>query len=251
MRPSDPPEDLIPESGTVLSRQILTPRGGFMARPGLKQPPRHAVVVRGGDAPVTEEIPIARSSFLPPPPPSDAEARAVAEKETLRAIPRRSAPPPDLTPAPLAVMPEVAGQSFLPPAPRPVALDSLRPVIESIPPPSDAPVVTGVDDASEPRSRRRQRSRWTIVAAAALGLMLGMVSVATTVSLRSPGTPVAAAPPAVVVVQAPPAAPAEAKTARFSPVPSSRADTAATAPSAGSQRQPEAARPAPPKRSIF
>ncbi len=55
------------------SGDAMTPRGGFMARPGFKTPPRHAVVVRVGDAPESEHIPLLRSS-CPPPPPTDEAA---------------------------------------------------------------------------------------------------------------------------------------------------------------------------------
>lgn len=203
MRHSEPPDELNPESGTV-SRHILTPRGGFMARPGLKPPPTHAVVVRGGDAPLTEEIPVARSSFLPPPPPSDP---ALSEKDTLRAIPRRSTPPADLMPPSVPARAEVTPMPPMLPPPM-VPLDSLRPVIESLPPPSDAPVATSVDEAL-PRLPLKNRSRWAIVAAAIVGLLLGMISVATTVHVTEPGAPVAAAPlPPPVVVEQPKARPA-------------------------------------------
>lgn len=220
-----------------------------MARPGLKQPPTHAVVVRGGDAPVTEEIPVARASFLPPPPPSDPQALALREKDTLRAIPRRSAPPPDLTPVPPAVMPPVAAAASMRPAA--AVLDSLRPVMESLPPPSDGPVAAGSGDVGSPRSRPSHQSRWTIVAAAAAGLVLGMASIATTMSVRSPA-PAAAAPPAMVVVEAPPAvAPNQLKSAGLTPTASSRPATAA-APSVNPARAPEPVRaPVKPKQTIF
>ncbi len=52
----------------------------------------------------------------------------------------------------------------------------MPPVVESLPPPSDAAVVASVRG---PASARRTRgSRWTIVAAAAAGLLLGFASVA-------------------------------------------------------------------------
>src|SRR5690348_7822181 len=96
--PSDPDapyslSELDPEQ--VPSAEAVTPRGGFMARPGLKEPPRHAVVVRGGDITPEEEIPRLRSS-VPPPPPSEPPPLSASEQITLRAIPAPSAPPPSV-----------------------------------------------------------------------------------------------------------------------------------------------------------
>ncbi|HYJ08752.1 MAG TPA: hypothetical protein VEX18_07075, partial [Polyangiaceae bacterium] len=90
-----PQEDALLEPAEP-SRDAVTPRGGFMARPGLKPPPRHAVVVRVGDAPATAEIPKARGSKPPPPPLLTPPALSEDEKDTLRCIPAPS-------PAPLAV----------------------------------------------------------------------------------------------------------------------------------------------------
>jgi hypothetical protein len=198
---SDPPD-----SSPISSGEVETPRGGFMARPGLKAPPRHAVVVRVGDAPQSEEIPIARSSF--PPPPSSPPPESLSEKVTLRAIP---------TPRLAQVVAREAAAStpvlpVLPVAPAAATMAAeptrLPVVLESVPPPSDAPVVASVEERSSsvPRSRRAARSRFTILAAAMAGLVLGVVSVITTVHVRdadssSPaaaapveGTPLAAAP---------------------------------------------------------
>jgi hypothetical protein len=160
MSSSHSPDDEDPlDSAPATSGEALTPRGGFMARPGMKTPPRHAVVVRGGDAPESEDIPLARSSFPPPPPPSAPAPPSASEKITLRAIPTPSSPPdaaPEATSAPFVA--------------------SVPPVVESLPPPSDAAVVASVRG---PASARRTRgSRWTIVAAAAAGLLLGFASVA-------------------------------------------------------------------------
>jgi hypothetical protein len=193
MRPSDPPDELNPApSGPVPSRECITPRGGFMARPGLKPPPRHAVVVRGGDRPVSDDIPVARASFMPPPPPSQPEPISLSDKVTLRAIPTRSSPPPPfVAETPARTLPHVVARAG---AQAPVyqrAGESLAPVVESLPPPSDAPVAASSERA--PRSRR-SRSRWTIVAAAAAGLLLGLVTVATTMSLGEREPPAAAAP---------------------------------------------------------
>jgi hypothetical protein len=194
---SDPPD-----SSPISSGEVETPRGGFMARPGLKAPPRHAVVVRVGDAPQSEEIPIARSSF--PPPPSSPPPESLSEKVTLRAIPT-----PRLA---QVVAREAASTAMLPVAPAAATMAAeptrLPVVLESVPPPSDAPVVASVEERSSavPRSRRAARSRFTILAAAMAGLVLGVVSVITTVHVRdadssSPaaaapveGTPLAAAP---------------------------------------------------------
>jgi hypothetical protein len=177
-----------PPSRTISDSDIETPRGGFMARPGLKAPPRHAVVVRCGEAPEPEEIPIARSSFLPPPP-VEAAPESLSEKVTLRAIPTPRAP--ELA---VATAAHSATQMALPP------------VLESAPPPSDAPVVASVLErlSPVPRSRHAQRSRLTILAAALAGLVLGIVSVVTTVRVRdaAPAAPAAALPAGVEIAQA-------------------------------------------------
>lgn len=168
MSSSDSHDDPSPESGPVFSRETMTPRGGFMARPGLKPPPRHAVVVRGGDAPVAEAIPVARSSF-PPPAPSEPPPISMSEKATLRAIPAARVPRISTV---VFDEPPVTPRASEPPASH-VAL-------ESAPPPSDSPLVQSIPPASsEPHSRRRG-SGWTIVAAGAAGLILGLVSVLAT-----------------------------------------------------------------------
>jgi hypothetical protein len=192
------------DSSPISSGQVETPRGGFMARPGLKAPPRHAVVVRGGDAPESAEIPIARSSFPPPPPASFPPPESLSEKVTLRAIPTPRAAAVIARAAAYAPVPAVA-----PVAPTMAAEPTRLPVaLESVPPPSDAPVVANVDERSSsvPRSQRAARSRLAILAAATAGLVLGVVSVVTTGHVRngassSPaaagpveGTPLAAAP---------------------------------------------------------
>jgi hypothetical protein len=134
-----------------------------MARPGLKQPPRHAVVIRLGDAPTEPEIPLARSS-VPPPPPDCEPVVSASEKITERAIP---------TPKPEGVVASSAPGSAL-----------TTPVVESAPPPSDSPLVASIPAPRPSRApesvRRRNRSRWTIVVAAAAGTVLGLLSVATT-----------------------------------------------------------------------
>jgi hypothetical protein len=243
------------DSSPISSGQVETPRGGFMARPGLKAPPRHAVVVRGGDAPESAEIPIARSSF-PPPPASFPPPESLSEKITLRAIPTprtaavvaRAAP---YAPAP-AMAPSLATMAAEPTR-LPVAL-------ESVPPPSDAPVVSSVEEhgssersSSVPRSRRLARSWLTIVAAATAGLVLGVASVFTTVHVRSgaASSPAAAGPVEGTSLAAVPETPA----------PPRRAESSAPGSSVGAGRQvakPEPAAPAPPpargaaaKRSIF
>ncbi|HEX2871675.1 MAG TPA: hypothetical protein VHP33_10470 [Polyangiaceae bacterium] len=222
------------ESSPVMSSDAITPRGGFMARPGLKTPPRHAVVVRGGEAPESDDIPRLRSS-LPPPPPSEPVAPSNADKATLRAIP---------TPTP----PRVTGGS--------PASDSLAPsppVVESLPPPSqgplsDAPLVASLPP---PPPQRANNSRWTIVAAAAAGLVLGLASVAAKVQSQG----VAAQPPSGVSLPAAPSvahAPAVAPSAQVRAI----AKTPAPAPVVSAERaasEAKASRPAPPsaKRSIF
>lgn len=242
-----------PDSSPISSDEIETPRGGFMARPGLKAPPRHAVVVRVGDAPESEHIPVARSSF-PPPPPSAPPPESLSEKITLRAIPTPRTPEVAVAElssshqTPMAVVtPSVAAGPAVEPPVTPV-------LFESAPPPSDAPVVSGVVDRTSyvPRSRRAARSRLTILVAAVAGLLLGIVSVITTVHVRQADvTESAAAAPAGVALP-----PAPEARQRVEPAPG----TMTAAPSFSAERQVEDREPAPPapparssstKRSIF
>jgi hypothetical protein len=243
------------DSNPISSGQIETPRGGFMARPGLKAPPRHAVVVRGGDAPESPEIPIARSSFPPPPPASFPPPESLSEKVTLRAIP---------TPRAAAVVARAAVySSAAATAPALVTTAATAPTrlpvaLESVPPPSDAPVVATVDDersSSVPRSQRAARSRLTILAAATAGLILGVVSVVTTVHVRSGGSPEPAAAGPVE------GASLAAKPAHTAAPPRTRVESSAPASSVGDGRQAAKREPAAPspspargtavKRSIF
>jgi hypothetical protein len=197
-------------SDAALSQAVLTPRGGFMARPGLKTPPRHAVVVRGGNADVSADIPVARSSCPPPaspsnPPPSDEARLASCDKVTLPAIPR----------LPVIEMPEGELEKFdtlLPPPPDSAPAAWTPRSIESVPPPSDAPVASSVRDSTPTIPAPRRRSRWSIVAAAAIGLLLGIVSIAMTMS----GTSSAARPsePQPIAAAAQPVAAAEPQPAR-------------------------------------
>jgi hypothetical protein len=234
---SHPPDDDSFESAPV-SADAITPRGGFMARPGLKSPPRHAVVVRGGDAPESEHIPVLRSSF-PPPPPVSEPVPSASEKITLRAIP---------TPTPPA--PAVAAE---PPTFAPPALESLPPpsiAPSSRAPLSDAPFVTSsLEPSTAPRTARPMGSRWTIVAAAAAGLLLGLVSVA--VKLGRPSA--AEQPPPADTLAAVAVAPHPAPTLpELADSAAARQHAAPSAPS--SQRsEPRPARPPAPstKRSIF
>ena len=233
---SDPPD-----SSPISSGEIETPRGGFMARPGLKAPPRHAVVVRVGDAPLDEAIPLARSSF-PPPPPSEPPPESPSEKVTLRAIPTPRSPTY-----------VIVDPGMLPVIETPVAPG----VVESVPPPSDAPVVANVVErvSSGPRSRRAARSRLTILAAAAAGLVLGIISVVTTVRVRESSVAApAAAPPAGVAlgeaVATKPARPAAVPSA--APAASLASDVSPVKPDAARAAQPSPAPRAPAtKRSIF
>jgi len=161
----------------VVSRAVLTPRGGFMARPGLKNPPRHAVVVRGGNAEPTGEIPVARSSCPPPAPaaeprPSDPAPQAACDKVTIPAIPKL--PTFDL---PEPVTPRL---ETLPPPPDSAPAAWAPRSIGSVPPPSDSPVATSVRGATPSTPLFKRRSGWAVVAAAAIGLLLGVASVATT-----------------------------------------------------------------------
>jgi hypothetical protein len=221
------------DSSPALSGEAITPRGGFMARPGLKTPPRHAVVVRGGDAPESEHIPRLRSS-LPPPPPSEPVVSSNDEKVTLRAIPT--------PPAPRVAEVAPASESLVPSPP--AATESLPPPSQG--PLSDAPLVASLPP---PQPQRPSNSRWTIVAAAAAGLVLGLASVAAKVQTQG----AAAQPPSDASL---PLAPSVGHAP--TPVPSSRAlaKTPAPAPVVSAERaasEPKASRPAPPsaKRSIF
>ncbi len=161
------------------------------ARPGLKSPPRHAVVVRGGDRASNRAHPAvcARASHRHHRRPSPSR-RPRARRITLRAIP---------TP--------VSSKAAALPA------RSAPPVVDSLPPPSnaplskaplsDAPFVSSVSETfAGPESQRSGRSRWTVVAAAAAGLVLGLASVAARV--YAPGA--AAQPPRAVTLSAPPVA---------------------------------------------
>jgi hypothetical protein len=201
MSSSDSHDDARDES-SVLSSEALTPRGGFMARPGLKPPPRHAVVVRVGDAPESEDIPVARPS-IPPPPPSEPAPISSSERITARAIPKPSTPPPPVTRMDdeLEQRRQRERQMTVPSAvPGELAR---RHALESSPPPSDAPLVSHVRDSEPPRSRPAASSRWPIVAAAAAGLVLGLASVATRLQQRHAG-----APAPMVTLDAAPVAPA-------------------------------------------
>jgi hypothetical protein len=212
------PDDDLDEA--PLTRDAVTPRGGFMARPGLKAPPRHAVVIRGGDVEPSEDIPVARGS-QPPAPKSEQPTQL------------------DLSP------------------PRAAAVLS-----ESLPPPSDMPVVASVPapDLQQARARQRARSSWTVIAAAAAGLLLGLASIAAT-RAQGDGEPKAvAAPPMPVETPATPApvlAPApETELGRdltLAPAPSASNDATAPTPPASRQAPaaPDRSRQAGQKRSIF
>lgn len=239
-----PHDDDPPDSGAALSGDAVTPRGGFMARPGFKSPPRHAVVVRGGDAPGSEHIPRFRSSIPPPPPAAEPAAPSNDEMATLRAIPtplsRKVAPAPEAAP-----------------------------VVESLPPPSaplsaaplsDAPFVANAFASGAPESQRRGRSRWAIFAAAAAGLMLGLGSVAARV--YAPGLAAQPSPAATLiqsaatplVATAPSAPPALASSA--APLRGLPPATPASEPSSAAEGVPSDSKPgrqaAPSvKRSIF
>jgi hypothetical protein len=208
----------------VMSREALTPRGGFMARPGLKAPPRHAVVVRVGDAPDSPHIPRARSS-VPPPPPSAPAPTSASEKVTLRAIPTPSSPPP-----------------------------AVAPVLESLPPPSqaplsDAPLVSHLAASRAPSARGAGGSRWTIVLAAAAGLVLGLASVA--VRMRSQSA--ASQPPRGVALSASVSAPPpKAPQPKLAPPPGAEASArAASGDAQAGELKATHASPPTAKRSIF
>lgn len=230
--PRSDPADAPPES-----EETVTPRGGFMARPGLKRPPQHAVVVRVGDAPPSEHIPVLRSSVPPPPPADDLTAApppepspepspdSESQKVTLRA-PMAAAPTP--APAPASAR-ELARSTALPSS------------IESAPPPSDMPVVASLP----PAATRTQRSRWAIALAAGAGLVLGLASVISTTAGNDAREPLAAAP-------TPPAA---SSLQQQPPPPPPVIASEAPAPSAGPPlpKVEPAARPAgsAPRRTIF
>jgi hypothetical protein len=230
-------DDGAPDSGDAYSRDALTPRGGFMARPGLKVPPRHAVVVRVGDAPESDDIPLARPS-VPPPPPSEPAPVSASEKVTLRAIPTPSVAPPAVESVPLPSDPP-----------------------SSSAPLSDAPLIAASVRAPDSRvhsSRRRSGgSGWTIGVAAAAGLLLGLASIAT--RAKAPHSAARAEPvPQAEVEQLPLAAQA----AVAAPAPSTAVLPSASAEPNGAppenaaralQRMPAALRPesAGAKRSIF
>ena len=227
------------DSGPTSSRDAVTPRGGFMARPGMKVPPRHAVIVRVGDAPESDDIPLARSSVPPPPPSEPAPAPVSAsEKITLRAIRAPSAPQ--------AVAPTSRPPSEPPPSCGPL---------------SDAPLIAASvrpTDSSLSGSRRQSRgSTWTIALAAAAGLVLGLASVAS--RMKAPEAAVQPPPVTLLEVRTKPsatparvggAAPSASSAARTSAAPSS----AAPANTARIEQRPLAAprpEPAGAKRSIF
>lgn len=265
--------------GPAISREAETPRGGFMARPGLKVPPRHAVVVRVGDAPQSEDIPVARPSVPPPPPPSEPPAVSSSQKITVRAIPTPSTPPP-----PLALPESIPGEAIPGEAipglqsaqdPRDQAtiasllpgelarLRELEHTPSSAAPLSDAPLVSNLLDSEAPSSRRVSSSRWTIVAAAAAGLVLGLASVATRMHLQQATTPDVerASLPVVAAAEAPAASQVDARIAEqvaqpaALPAPSASAQPGSAAQlsnGAPVERLPAVPRPAPSaKRSIF
>ncbi len=224
MSSSDSYDDPSPDSELASSSDVMTPRGGFMARPGLKTPPRHAVVVRGGEAPLTDTIPVARSSF-PPPAPSEPEPLSMSEKLTLRAIPALK-------------VPRISTVVFDdPPSRAPASEPPLRMAIESAPPPSDAPVAHSIPpEYYAPRSRRRT-SGWTIFAAGAAGLLLGLASVMATRGGSDGGQQALAAASLPNVVEAPVVAPPV--------VPAPAAAEPPSAPSATAQPAKERAAVAP------
>jgi hypothetical protein len=255
MSPRD--SDIPPTSEVIPSCEVETPRGGFMARPGLKAPPKHAVVIRGGDVPESDDIPLARASVLPPPP-SEPAPDSASDKITLRAIPsRRPASPAPVLEATssAAVTPLAAHEPTL-----------MTQVLDSFPPPSDAPVVASVVEERAtpvPRSRARARQSWlTIVAAAMAGLLLGVISVITTVRVQQADVVAAAQPAGVELAEVPaPAEPQPTRTEQAESGPTARGALAAPpasaaandpAPMPPSANQPPArTRPAAPKRSIF
>ncbi len=237
MSSSHSSDDEDPLDAAALSDEAVTPRGGFMARPGLKSPPRHAVVVRGGDAPESEHIPLLRSSLPPPPPASEPAVPSASEKSTLRAM----STPPAARAAPVSDVPPAA----------PAAVESVPP--SSYAPLSDAPLVADLSEAPSngPASQRPARSRWTIVAAAVAGLVLGLASVAARVHAPGPAAqPQPAVTPAPVASTPAAALPSSATaTAR----PPAAAPPEASPSEEGRGGEPKAARQPTPsaKRSIF
>lgn len=215
MPPSDSPEpDSVDELERPITRDAPTPRGGFMARPGLKPPPRHAVVVRMGDSPASDEIPLARSS-VPPPPDSGVELPTSAE---LASPPVPSSDPsgalatPNESVAAADMGASEAAPSSVPP---------------SAAPRSDAPLT-----ASLPPPRRRTASVRLIVAfSAAAGALLALGSLLRRPSSSAPVEVVAA--PAAAAVSAPPVQD-EAASAALEP------ELDSPAPSADVVRQPPA-----------
>jgi len=156
-----------------------------MARPGMKAPPTHSVVVRSGDVPLSDDIPLGRLSVPPSARSSVSVDVSRRERDTQKAVPKPGyrPPPPSNEPA--------AGRHA----------DSFTagPGIESSPPPSDGTMVASVPAPTATQRRRSRLPSWTIAAAAAAGLVLGLGSVATTLRLEhsnaaSPGGPVAAQP---------------------------------------------------------
>jgi hypothetical protein len=214
-----------------------------MARPGLKPPPRHAVVVRGGDAPISEAIPVARSSF-PPPPHEVPPPPSLDEKATLRAIPAA------------ARVPRFSSVVFeeSPPSSRCSAPPARGAALESAPPPSDAPLAQSIPPEHDAVPTRRKPSAWAILAAAAAGLTLGLTSVLATFH-REPA-------PFAAVQAAPVVAPPEVQTAPvalapppvLAPAPSAPAPVTSASAAAPAREAADAAPkpPAPaPKKTIF
>jgi hypothetical protein len=233
-----------------LSSDAITPRGGFMARPGLKTPPRHAVVVRVGDAPLNEDIPVARPSVPPPPPPSE-PAETPSEKITARAIPRPSTPAPPAVAA-VSLAAEASArrereQKRTIPSTLPGELARVH-VLESLPPPSDAPLASDFREGDAPASRRSRSSLLPIAAAAAAGLVLGLATVATRMHAERHVAPAAMA----TLEPAPIAATQPQPVVAVQPVAPSAAPPASATPPAKDRALPPS-HPASPgaKRSIF
>jgi hypothetical protein len=234
MTTRDAHDDPSTESGPVSSGEAVTPRGGFMARPGLKPPPRHAVVVRGGDVPLEPVIPVARSSF-PPPAPAEGELEPMDEPATVRAIPAMRVPRFSTV-----VFDDAATAPHAPPPYAPA-------VLESVPPPSDAPLVQSVPPVSAGSRAHVNNARWTVLLAGAAGLLLGLASVVATRSTEDLA-PIAASPrysPAAPITQTHEVLP----TARDGAPPSAIASTPPAPPSspAALVKPPVAT----PKKSIF
>lgn len=235
MNRTDSHDDPPPDSGPVFSSEAVTPRGGFMARPGLKPPPRHAVVVRGGDVPVEQAIPVARSSF-PPPAPSEPEPVSMSEKVTLRLLP---------TPR----VPRISSVVFDEPPRSPRAFE-MRPApltLESSPPPSDEPLVQSVPPVSVGPRSRRKGAGWTVFVAGAAGVILGLASVLAARSARERPADSSSTPLAAAAAVAEPEDAVPASTIRVATTPPSPAPAARPSASAASPKPPVAAV----KRSIF